>query len=443
MTALAPHVVGVDVGSSSARAVALDADGVVSADFIARYPMADASVRGRIDPAMWLSGLQAAVSGLGVGTPAALAIGGYGPCTVAANGQAALTFRYPVGDPSDPRDQHVAQTAELRQLFGPDVDPVLLWNWLIARLGGRSGIQSVWPGDEPLPEFGEPVSVGTAIGTTSGEFDLAAGIPLVPASNDGYLTAWAAGIDSPGLGFDPGGVTGGLGVAMVPSGGGEVAPYGIPSAAAGVQIVGGPVASHGAMLEWWAGLVGGEIGELLEAAASVAPGSDGVLVLPFLEGERAPRWNTELRAEIVGLHASHDAAVVTRAILESTAFGLAHIAREVAAQGAVLERLVCCGKPSRIPLWTSIKAAVLEVPVDVPQQREMAAYGAALAAGAALEWWPIPGAGQSGDWPTPEVTTVEAEPLTVYREQLEQFIALGDAAQARTTERHGVGRERV
>ena len=440
MTA-APHIVGVDVGSSSARAVALDADGVVTAVSIARYSAAYASVSGQVDPAMWLSGFQAAVSGLGVGTPAALAIGGYGPCTVSATGEAALTFRYPVGDPSNPRDQHAAQIAELRRLSESDIEPVLQWDWLIARLGGRSGIQSVWPGDQPLSEFGEPVPVGTTVGTTSGEFGLAAGIPLVPGSNDGYLTAWAAGIDRPGLGFDPGGVTGGLGVAVAADRGDQTASYGIPSAVAGVQIVGGPVAAHGAMLEWWAGLVGRGLEELVHAAASVAPGADGVLVLPFLEGERAPRWNTELRAEIVGLHASHDVGVVTRAILESTAFGLAHIARKVAEQGAVLERLVCCGKPSRFPLWTSIKAAVLEVPVDIPDHREMAAYGAALAAGAGLEWWPIPGAGRSGDWPTPEVTTIDAEPVAVYKEQLDRFIALGDAAEARTMKRDVGGSE--
>jgi len=440
MTGVAPFVIGVDVGSSSARAVALDSEGIVIASSSARYSGADATATGEVDPAMWLSGFQAAVSDLGVGTPAALAIGGYGPCTVSAAGDTALTFRYPVGDSSNPRDQHAAQAAELQRRLGAGFEPVLQWDWLVARLGGRSRIQSVWPGDEPLPKFGEPVSVGVAVGTTSGELGLAAGIPLVPGSNDGYLTAWAAGIDRPGLGFDPGGVTGGLGVAVAASGGEQLAPYGIPSAASGVQIVGGPVAAHGAMLEWWAGLVGRKLEELLEAAASISPGSEGVLVLPFLEGERAPRWNTDLRAEIVGLHASHDVGVVTRAILEATAFGLAHIARKLAAQGAVLERLVCCGKPSRVPLWTSIKAAVLEVPVDVPDHREMAAYGAALAAGAALEWWPIPGAGRSGDWPMPDVTTVEPEPLTVYRDQLERFIALGDASEERTLE--GDGRER-
>ena len=432
MTRVAPHVIGVDVGSSSARAVALDADGAVMATSTARYSGADETATGEVDPTMWLSGLQVAVAGLELGPPAALAIGGYGPCTVSAAGEAALTFRYPVGDSSNPRDQHAAHTAELRRRLGSEVDPVLQWDWLISRLGGRSGIQSVWPGDEPLPEFGEPVPVGVSVGTTSGEFGLTAGIPLVPGSNDGYLTAWAAGIDRPGLGFDPGGVTGGLGVAVAASGVEQPASYGIPSAALGVQIIGGPVAAHGAMLEWWAGLVGRDLGELLEGAASVSAGSDGVLVLPFLEGERAPRWNPDLRAEIIGLHAGHDVAVVTRAILESTAFGLAHIARELADEGAVLERLVCCGKPSRVRLWTSIKAAVLEVPVDVPEHREMAAYGAALAAGAAADWWPIPGAGRSGDWPMPDVTTIEAEPLAVYREQLDRFVAFGDAAEART-----------
>ncbi|MDH3730995.1 MAG: hypothetical protein OES13_07730, partial [Acidimicrobiia bacterium] len=87
-------------------------------------------------------------------------------------------------------------------------------------------------------------------------------------------------------------------------------------------------------------------------------------------------------------------------------------------------------------LWSSIKASVLEVPVDVPEFHHMSAYGAAFGAGAALEWWPRPGDGGPGDWPTPAMTTIEPEPLEVYREGLQTFIALGDAAEARLGDRN-------
>ena len=68
---------------------------------------------------------------------------------------------------------------------------------------------------------------------------------------------------------------------------------------------------------------------------------------------------------------------------------------------------------------------MLEVPIDVPASKHMAAYGAALGAGSALGWWPRPGEGMPGDWPMPAMTTIEPEPLGVYRDGLDRFIALG------------------
>ncbi|MDE0709538.1 MAG: hypothetical protein OXH89_03805, partial [bacterium] len=59
---------------------------------------------------------------------------------------------------------------------------------------------------------------------------------------------------------------------------------------------------------------------------------------------------------------------------------------------------------------------------------EMAAYGAALAAGSAVEWWPRPGEGEAGDWPAPAFTTFEPETVTAYAEGLDRFVALGDEA---------------
>jgi sugar (pentulose or hexulose) kinase len=97
----------------------------------------------------------------------------------------------------------------------------------------------------------------------------------------------------------------------------------------------------------------------------------------------------------------------------------------------VLERLVSSGGPSRSKVWTGIKADILEVPIDVPECDEMAAYGAALGAGAAMGWWPRPGEGASGDWPAPAMTTIEPRPNGIYREGLRRFIELGDAAEAR------------
>ncbi|MCJ7726610.1 MAG: FGGY-family carbohydrate kinase [Acidimicrobiia bacterium] len=421
-------VVGVDVGSGSARAVAIDSAGAVLDTATAPYPARDGFAVGEADPAAWMEGLSAAVGALDCETPIALCVGGHAPNTVASTGELAITFRNPAGAADGQVGQHAAHAALLRKRLGDHVEPRHMWDYLLGQLGGRTDVQSVWPPQEPLADYGDPVPVGSGVGTSTGAYGIPAGVVLVPGSHDGLLTAWAASIDTPGRAFDPGGRTGGLGVAVDAVAHAEIAKFGMPSQVPGVAIVGGPVASHGAIMDWWSQITGRSVADLLDLAAAVEPGAGGVIVLPFLEGERAPRWNLGLRADIIGLSLDSDVGVVTRALLESTAYGLGHIARALADQGVPLQRVVCSGGPARSALWTSIKAAVLEVPVDVPACDEMAAYGAALGAGAAVGWWPRPGEGKPGDWPMPEVTTYLPEPLDVYRNGLDRFIALGDEA---------------
>jgi xylulokinase len=303
---------------------------------------------------------------------------------------------------------------------------------MITRLGGEPGFQSVWPGMQPLAGFGDPIAVGAVAGTSSGGSGIPAGIPLIPGCHDALLAAWSSGIDTAGKGFDPGGATGGLGVAVAaPPRDADLAGAALPAAVAGLAIVGGPVAAHGSMMSWWEQVTGADMDALIATAAAVPPGSHGVMVLPFFEGERAPRWNPDLRATIFGLQLDHGTAVITRALLEAAAFGLAHIARDLAARGVRLDRVVASGRPARIPLQNAIKAAVLEVPLDIPDCEQMAAYGAALAAGAGVGWWPRPGEGGPGSWPIPAMTTVEPEPSPVYRAAVDRFIELGDEAEAR------------
>jgi xylulokinase len=424
-----PVVAGVDIGSGAARAVAITRTGAVAAFASATYHEA-AAPPGQADPAGWFEAALTALAGLGA-EPTAVAFGGQAPTTVAASGERAFTLRHPAGAGTDSAGQHAAQAAWLRERFGRGTRPRQLWDWVAARLGARPGEQSVWPGSAPLPGFGDPVAAGSSLGETDGAGGLASGIVLGAGANDAFLAAWASGMDRPGKGFDPGGSTGGLGVVVRAAEHAEAAAFGMAAAVPGLAIVGGPAAALGGSLSWWSRITGQPIEALLGHAAVVPAGAFGVMVLPFFEGERAPRWDPALRAEIVGLRLEHGAGVVARALLEAGAYGLAHIARTLAAQGIGLDRLVCSGSPSRSPLWNAMKAAVLEVPVDVPSFPDMSAYGAALAAGAALGWWPRPGEGGAGDWPLPEMATVTPEPLAAYREGLERFIALGDEAAAR------------
>jgi sugar (pentulose or hexulose) kinase len=291
-------------------------------------------------------------------------------------------------------------------------------------------VQSRWPGDPPLDGYGEVVATGRAVGEADGTCGVPAGTPLAGGAQDAYLACWAAGTVVPGRALDPGGRTGGLAVA-VDAGRRPAGLYAMPSAAPGVDLVGGPVAAHGLMVEWLARTLGRRESELLALAADVPAGARGVLVLPYLEGERAPRWRRELRAEVVGLGSEHGPPELARAVLEGAAYGLAHIAAELAADGVGIDVLLCGGSPARSELWCQIKADVLGVPVEVPTETDLAAYGAALAAGAVAGWWPAPGEGGAGSWPCIPTRTLAPDPRGAYADGYDRFVALGDAAVAR------------
>ncbi|GII94575.1 FGGY-family carbohydrate kinase [Sinosporangium siamense] len=418
-------VIGVDLGSNSARAVAVDPSGAVLGSATGAYPGADGWPEGRADPAGWLTGVTTAVADLlaaGPGHPLAICVGGQSPTTVPHDGGLAVTCRHPAGVTGSPVEQHYAQ----REVIGFHVKPRQVYDWLTARLGAPDR-QSRWPGDPDLVDYGPRAGTGEVVGLTDGGLGLPAGVPLVAGAQDAYLAFWAGGVDVPGRGLDPGGRTGGLAVAIAAdSAHGDL--YSLNSPATGVDIVGGPVSGHGLTLEWLTGLTGRSVPELLALAAAVPPGAGGVTVLPYLEGERAPRWNRELRAEIVGLTSEHGPGHVARAALEGAAYGLRHIADSLP---VALNVLVCAGSPARSPLWCQIKADVLGVPVEVPAETNLAAYGAALSAGAGAGWWPRPGAAGGGSWPRPEARVVGPSAHAAYEEGYRRFVSLGDAAESR------------
>jgi sugar (pentulose or hexulose) kinase len=430
-------VVGVDVGSSSVRAVALDRDGTVLGASRGEYAGASAWPPGRADPEEILRAVTRALARLnadvpGTDAPAALAVGGQSPTTVPVPDGLAVTYAHPAGSTLTLHEQHGAQLEFLRDERGTDVVPAQVWDWVLHRLGAPL-MQGRWPGDPALPHHGRVVPTATVVGVADGRHDVAPGTPLVPGAQDAYLAFWAAGIDVPGRALDPGGRTGGLGVAVAAAAR-AADMFGLRAAAAGVDIVGGPVSAHGRILEWWAAMTSRPLSELLALAAHVPPGAGGVLALPYLEGERAPRWNRELCAELVGLLPTTGPGEIARALLEATAYGLAHVAHDLAAHGVTTDVLVVGGSPARSRLWSEIKASVLGVPVEIPEFTELAAVGAALAAGAAVGWWPAPARGHAGDWPRPRVTVIEPVPHAEYLAGYERFVALGDDAERRLRE---------
>jgi xylulokinase len=120
---------------------------------------------------------------------------------------------------------------------------------------------------------------------------------------------------------------------------------------------------------------------LLGEAEGVAAGSEGLLFLPYLSGERTPYPDPSARGTFVGLTLRHQRGHLTRAVLEGVAFSMRDcfgLLKE-AGLGAVGEVRVA-GGGAKSPLWRKICASVLGVELVTVNSTEGAAYGAALLA---------------------------------------------------------------
>ena len=148
--------------------------------------------------------------------------------------------------------------------------------------------------------------------------------------------------------------------------------------------VGGPMQGGGGTLLWWArGFYEQppDPRQLAAEAATVAPGADGLLFLPYLRGERAPVWDKQARGAFVGLTDRHTRAHCARAIYEGIAFAVRDILeRSQLAAGLPAQVLHVSGGASRSALWNQIKADVTGLTVQQAAVSDAACLGAAMLA---------------------------------------------------------------
>jgi xylulokinase len=123
--------------------------------------------------------------------------------------------------------------------------------------------------------------------------------------------------------------------------------------------------------------------ELLLEAEPWGPGAEGLTFLPYLAGERTPHANPDARGALVGLSLRHDRGALVRAVLEGVAYGLRDSVELMRNLGLHVETARASGGGARSALWLRILASVLGIPVERPAVEEGAAYGAALLGGVA------------------------------------------------------------
>jgi len=117
-------------------------------------------------------------------------------------------------------------------------------------------------------------------------------------------------------------------------------------------------------------------------AAQSPPGANGLVFLPYLLGERSPRWNTRARGAFIGLTVRHTHADMVRAVLEGITMNLRVILEALTSQGTTIEAMRVIGGGARGRFWNQMMADIYGLPVHrLAILEEATSMGAALAGG--------------------------------------------------------------
>lgn len=218
------------------------------------------------------------------------------------------------------------------------------------------------------------------------------GIPIIAGCADQPAQAIANGIIDPGTTSVTVGSGGQVFTPVIPRMNGSTMLATDPRlhvfnhAMPGTWYILGATLSAGLSLRWLRGVTGMNAQSdayaiFSEEAGRVPPGSDGLLFLPYLAGERTPHMDAAARGAFIGLMAFHERGHLARAVMEGVAFSLRQALEIARSLGGETDTVVAAGGAMESPVWRQIMANVLGLPLRRTAMREHAALGAALLAG--------------------------------------------------------------
>jgi gluconokinase len=225
---------------------------------------------------------------------------------------------------------------------------------------------------------------GTITAAVAGRTGLPAGTPVIAGASDGALASVGVGAVSHGTVACSIGTSGALRStvdrpAVDPSG--RVFCYALDDTH---WIVGGATNNGGNVLRWMHSALAPELPAesadrtLVELAGQAPPGSAGLLMLPYLAGERAPHWRGNPRGVYFGLTHQHRREHLVRAGLEAVCLQLALVLRAMGDAGFEANAVRATGGFARSPLWRQMLADALGRPIGFPRTHEGSALGAAI-----------------------------------------------------------------
>jgi len=221
---------------------------------------------------------------------------------------------------------------------------------------------------------------------------LAAGIPVVAGGLDASCGTLGAGVIDVGQTQEQGGQAGGMSICLDK-------PAAHPKLILSFHVVpdlwllqGGTVGGGGS-IKWFRQELGAyEVEQenktgisslkiMDDEASEIKPGSDGLIFLPYMAGERSPLWDKYAKGVFFGLGYNKTRAHMIRAVLEGTAYALLHNLKTAEEAGVKVNTLNAMGGAANSRLWTQIKADVTGKIIKVPSSDTATTLGAAILAG--------------------------------------------------------------
>jgi xylulokinase len=242
------------------------------------------------------------------------------------------------------------------------------------------------------PTYEGPQTTGRVTAQAAAETGLAAGTPVVAGGGDQAAGAVGAGAVRPGVVSLTLGTSG---VVFATTDAPLVEPEGrlhaFCHAVPGRWHFMGVTLSAAGSLQWYHDTLTPKdsFAEIVAEAGQAPAGSEGLLFLPYLSGERTPYPDPLARGSFVGLTLRHRRAHLTRAVLEGVAFSMKDCFSllQGAGVGSVSEVRIA-GGGAKGALWRQVVASVLGLPMVTVNSTEGAAYGAALLGGVGAGAWP-------------------------------------------------------
>lgn len=234
--------------------------------------------------------------------------------------------------------------------------------------------------------------VGTVTAKAAEKTGLAEGTPVVAGGLDAACGTLGAGVIHVGETQEQGGQAGGMSICIEEYAadprlilGAHVVP--------GQWLLQGGTVGGGGVMRWFekefagyereiADRVGkSSLDQLNEIAQETPPGSDGVVFLPYMAGERSPIWDPNAKGVYYGLDFNKTKGHMVRAAMEGVAFSLKHNLDIAEDTGAKVEELRAMGGSANSLLWTQIKSDITGKPIVVPSSDTATTLGAVILAG--------------------------------------------------------------